>query len=53
MFLFITIKPAAAYPCSCEGQFKKMTGYAGMAQVLAAITVEQVEQQPAPVKKAA
>jgi transposase-like protein len=38
---------------SCEGQLKKVKGYARMVQVLAAITVEQAEQQPIPVKKAA
>ena len=37
----------------CEGQFKKVKGYAGMAQVIAAIEAEQVEQQPVQTKKAA
>jgi hypothetical protein len=37
----------------CEGQFKKVKGYAGMAQVIAAIEAEQAEQQPVQTKKAA
>jgi transposase-like protein len=37
----------------CEGRFKKVKGYAGMAQVIAAIEAEQVEQQPVQTKKAA
>ena len=36
-----------------EGQLKKVKSYAGMAQVLAVVMVEQEELQPAPVKKAA
>jgi len=38
---------------SYEGQLKKGKGYARMVQVLVAITVEQAEQQPTPVKMAA
>jgi putative transposase len=37
----------------CEGQFKKVKGYAGMAQVIAAIEAEHAEQQPVQTKKAA
>jgi hypothetical protein len=37
----------------CEQQFERVKGFAGMAQVSAAIEVEQAEPQPAPVKKAA
>lgn len=37
----------------CEEQFRKVKGHAEMAQVMAAIEVEQAEPQPAPVKKAA
>lgn len=36
-----------------EGQLKKVKGYAGMAQVVAVIMVEQAKQQPALVKKTA
>lgn len=36
----------------CEGQFKKGKGYAGIAQVLAAVEVERAESQAAPTKAA-
>lgn len=37
----------------CEKQFKRVKGFAGIAQVLATIEAEQAEQQSAPTKKAA
>jgi len=36
----------------CEQQFKRVKGFAGMAQVMATIEAEQVELQSAPTKKA-
>ncbi len=36
----------------CEGQFKRVKGYAGIAQVIATIEVAQAEAQPAQAKKA-
>ena len=38
---------------SCEGQFKKVKGYADMAQVIVTIEAAQAEPQPAQVKKTA
>jgi len=38
---------------TCEGQFKKVKGFEGMAQVIATIDAEQAEQQPAAMKQAA
>ena len=37
----------------CEQQFNRVTGFAGIAQVLATIEAEQAEPQSAPTKKAA
>jgi hypothetical protein len=37
----------------CEGQFKKVKGYAVIAQVIAAIEAEQAEPPSAPTKNAA
>lgn len=37
----------------CEGQFNRVMGYEGIAQVVATIEAEQMEQQPAPTRKAA
>jgi len=35
----------------CEKQFKRVKGFAGIAQVIAAIEAEQARQQPASMKK--
>ena len=37
----------------CEQQFKRVKGFAGIAQVIATIEAEQAEPQSAPTKKAA
>jgi len=37
----------------CEQQFKRVKGFAGIAQVLATIEAEHAEPQSAPTKKAA
>jgi hypothetical protein len=37
----------------CEQQFKRVKGFAGIAQVMATIEAEQAGQQSAPTKKAA
>ena len=37
----------------CEGQFKKVTGYADIAQVIATIESAQAEPQSAQLKRAA
>jgi hypothetical protein len=37
----------------CEKQFKRVNGFAGITQVIAAIEAEQAGQQPASMKKAA
>ncbi len=37
----------------CEKQFKRVKGFAGIAQVIATIKAEQAEQPSAPMKKAA
>ena len=37
----------------CEQQFKRVKGFAGIAQVLETIEAEQMEQQPVQTKKAA
>lgn len=38
---------------SCESRFKRVKGYAEIAQVMAAIETEQAESQPVPVKQVA